>query len=257
MDAVMLAGGIPQPDDPLYAYTKGKPKALIDVGGKAMIQWVLDALNGAKNVDNIILVGLENLDGIKSEKPIYPIPNQDGLFENITAGTKKLLTLKPEAEYFLMVSSDIPAITAEMVEWVIEKSEESDHDLYYNVVERATMEKRFPGANRTFAKLRGTQLCGADLSVIRVKMVTHKQELWMRLADSRKSPIRQAAIIGFDTLLLILLRMTNLEQTARRVSKRVGIKARAIVSPYAELAMDVDKTHQLEILIKDRNQSRK
>ena len=255
MDVVMLAGGIPQPDDPLYPYTRGKPKALVEVGGKAMIQWVLDALNGAESVGNIILVGLENLDGIDSQKPIYPIPNQDGLFENIKAGTKKLSALNPEAKHFLMTSSDIPAITAEMVEWVIRKSEESDHDLYYNVVERETMEKRFPGANRTFLKLRRTQLCGADLSVIRVEMVTQNEDLWVRLAASRKSPLKQAALIGFDTLLLILFRMMNLEQTARRASKRIGVNARAIVSPYAELAMDVDKPHQLEILIKDRSQS--
>jgi GTP:adenosylcobinamide-phosphate guanylyltransferase len=257
MDVVMLAGGIPKPDDPLYPYTKGKPKALLDVGGRAMIQWVLDALNGAESVDRIVLVGLEDPGGITSEKPIYPIPNQGRLFENIKAGTKKLLELDPEAEYFLMTSSDIPAITAEMVEWVIKKSEESDHDLYYNVVERETMEERFPGANRTFAKLRGVELCGADLSVVRVEMVTHNEELWIRLAEARKSPLKQAALIGFDTLLMVLFRMTNLEQTARRASKRVGIDARAIVSPYAELAMDVDKPHQLEILIEDRRQSQR
>jgi GTP:adenosylcobinamide-phosphate guanylyltransferase len=255
MDVVMLAGGIPQPDDLLYPYTQGKPKALIDVGGKAMIQWVLDALNGAESVGNIILVGLDNLDGINSQKPIYPIPNQSGLFENIKAGAKKLSALNPETEYFLMISSDIPAITAEMVEWVIKKSAESDYDLYYNVVERETMERRFPGANRTFAKLRGMQLCGADLSVIRVEMVTHNEGLWMRLADARKSVFKQAALIGFDTLVLYLLHAMNLEQTTRQASKRIGINARAIVSPYAELAMDVDKPHQLEILIKDRSQS--
>jgi len=255
MDVVMLAGGIPRPEDPLYPYTKGKPKALVDVGGKAMIQWVLDALNGAKSVEDIILVGLENLKGITSQKRIHPVPNQGGMFENIKAGTEKLSALNPEAKYFLMCSSDIPAITADMVEWVIKKAKESDHDLYFNVVERETMEKRFPGANRTFAKLRGAEVCGADMGVLRAKAVTHNEELWIRLAASRKSVLKQAALIGFDTLLMFLFRTMNLEQVARQGSKRVGIKARAIISPYAELAMDVDKPHQLEILIEDRRQS--
>ena len=43
MDAIILAGGIPLPEDPLYSYSKGDAKALIDVAGKPMIQWVLDA----------------------------------------------------------------------------------------------------------------------------------------------------------------------------------------------------------------------
>ena len=57
MDAIVTAGGIPQPDDPLYVYAKGDAKALIDIAGKPMIQWVLDALSDAKNVDNVIEIG--------------------------------------------------------------------------------------------------------------------------------------------------------------------------------------------------------
>jgi NDP-sugar pyrophosphorylase family protein len=44
MDAIVIAGGIPEPGDPLYEYTQGQPKALLDIAGKPMVQWVLDAL---------------------------------------------------------------------------------------------------------------------------------------------------------------------------------------------------------------------
>lgn len=50
MDAIVIAGGIPRPEDPLYAYSHGDSKALIDVAGKPMIQWVLDALGDAKKI---------------------------------------------------------------------------------------------------------------------------------------------------------------------------------------------------------------
>jgi GTP:adenosylcobinamide-phosphate guanylyltransferase len=254
MDIVMLAGGVPQPEDVLYPYTKGKPKALLDVAGQPMIQWVLDALNGAESIGDIILVGLDDDSGITSQKPLHVIPNQAGMIENIKAGAEKLQELKPEAEYFLLTSSDIPAITSEMVEWTVNTSQESDHDVYYNVVERASMEKRFPGANRTYARLKGFEVCGADLGVLRLKMVTHNEELWTQLIASRKSVFKQAALIGVDTILMVLFRLTDLEETAQQLSRRVGINARAIISPYAELAMDVDKPHQLEILIKDCEQ---
>ena len=49
MDAIVTAGGIPQPGEPLYEYTLGASKAMLDVVGKPMIQWVLDALEGATN----------------------------------------------------------------------------------------------------------------------------------------------------------------------------------------------------------------
>ena len=49
MDALVVAGGIPKEGEPLYEYTQGLPKALLDVGGKhfqvlrrLMVWWSLD-----------------------------------------------------------------------------------------------------------------------------------------------------------------------------------------------------------------------
>jgi NDP-sugar pyrophosphorylase family protein len=64
MDAILTAGGIPLPEDPLYTYTNGDSKALVDVAGKPMIQWVLDALSDAKLVDNVIIIGLSPKSGV-------------------------------------------------------------------------------------------------------------------------------------------------------------------------------------------------
>jgi hypothetical protein len=58
-------------------------------------------------------------------------------------------------------------------------------------------------------------------------------------------------LIGFDTLFLLLFRMVTLDEAAQKVTKRLNIKGRAIVCPYAEVGMDVDKPFQLEILRKD------
>ncbi len=32
MDAIVLAGGVPDPDSPLYPDTKGKAKAMLEIG---------------------------------------------------------------------------------------------------------------------------------------------------------------------------------------------------------------------------------
>ena len=58
MIAIVTAGGIAAPGDPLYVETQGRPKALIDVAGKPMIQWVLEALHGASRVEHLVVVGL-------------------------------------------------------------------------------------------------------------------------------------------------------------------------------------------------------
>ncbi len=43
---------------PLYPYCNGLPKAMIPIGDKPMIQWVLDALAAAKTINRIVMIGL-------------------------------------------------------------------------------------------------------------------------------------------------------------------------------------------------------
>jgi NDP-sugar pyrophosphorylase family protein len=93
MDAIVTAGGIPNPEDPLYSFLKGDAKALVDVAGKPMIQWVLDALGGAKRVNNVIVVGLSPKSGVTCKKPLYFVSNQGRMLANIVAGVNKALEI--------------------------------------------------------------------------------------------------------------------------------------------------------------------
>jgi len=251
MDAIVAAGGIPQPGEPLYEYTRGGCKALLDVAGKPMIQWVLDALGTSSEVDNIVLIGLEPDSGVTCPKKLYFMPNQGGMIENLLAGLSEVMVHNPSATYVLAVSSDIPALKGEMVDWAIKTAMETQHDFYYNVVTRQVMEKRFPNSNRSYTHLKDAELCGGDMNVFRAITADSHEALWNKIVDSRKNVFKQAALIGYDTLLLLLLRAITVEQAAERVSKRLGIRGRAVICPYAEVAMDVDKPHQLEMLRAD------
>ena len=125
MDAIVTAGGIPGPDDPLYPHTQGKPKALLEVAGLPLIQWIFNALSGANKVDHVVVVGLdqEEGDGLVCDKSLTYTPNQGGMLQNLCAATLKLLEINPEANHVLTISSDIPAITPEMVDWAIVTAE--------------------------------------------------------------------------------------------------------------------------------------
>ncbi|HEX6035649.1 MAG TPA: NTP transferase domain-containing protein, partial [Anaerolineales bacterium] len=99
MDAIVTAGGIPRPEDPLYTYSYGDSKALIDVAGKPMIQWVLDALGSAKRVNNIIIVGLSPKSGVTCKKPLHYVSNQGRMLANIVAGINKALEINKRNKY--------------------------------------------------------------------------------------------------------------------------------------------------------------
>jgi len=258
MYAIVSAGGIPLPEEPLYPATQGRPKAMVDVAGKPMIQWVLDALDESKTIDTIVLVGLTEKSGLTCKKPLHYLPNQGKMLDNMRAGVEKAFELDKKVKHVLIVSSDIPAITGEMVDWVVETALETDDDVYYNIVTREVMEKRFPGSKRTYTHLKDMDVCGGDMNVARAKLITGETGLWEKITNARKSPLKQAALIGYDTLFLLLFRKLTLEKAAANIMKRLGITGRAIVCPYAEVGMDVDKPHQLEILREDlKKQQRK
>ena len=244
---MVTAGGIPKPDDPLFEFTQGKSKALLDVAGKPMAQWVLDALGASKSVDNVVVVGVAESSGLTCKKPLHFIPNQGGMLNNIIGAAHKIAEINPSAENVLIASSDIPTVTPEMVDWVIDQFQNGD-DMVFNVVERSTMETRFPNSQRTFTKLKGIEVCGGDMNMVSMETILAEDSIWPQIAAARKNPLKQASLIGFDTLLVVLLRLADLEGAAKRAGKNLGISARAIVAPYPEMAMDVDKVHHLETI---------
>ena len=251
MDAIVTAGGIPDPEDPLYTFLKGDAKALVDVAGKPMIQWVLDALGGAKHVNNVIIVGLSAKNQLTCKKPLYYVSNQGRMLANIVAGVNRAQELNRRNKYVLIVSSDIPTIKSEMVDWLIKTCMETKDDLYYGVCPRDVMEARFPDSRRTYTHLKDMDVCGADMNITHVRMATEHLDMWESLIGSRKSPLRQASLIGFGTLFALFTRRLTLEDAVRRVCERIGVKGRAIVWPHAEPCMDVDKPSQLELLRSD------
>lgn len=251
MDAVVTAGGIPQPGESLYPYTQGQSKAMLDMCGKPMIQWVLDAISSAKLVDNVVVIGLTKDSGVTCTKPLSFIPNQISMIENILAGIRKVLEINPPADRVLLASSDIPAITGEIVDWEVETTQQIEVDICYNVARRETIEARYPGSRRTYLRLKDVEVCGGDLNVLRTSVISRNMDIWQKLIDARKNPIQQASILGLDTLLLVLLHLVTLEGAVSKVTSRLHMTGRAIVTPYAELAMDVDKPSQLELMRSD------
>jgi NDP-sugar pyrophosphorylase family protein len=251
MNAIVTAGGIPQPGEPLYEVTQGGPKALLDIAGKPMVQWVLDALSGSENIKQVVLVSLPEDSGLTCKKPVAYVPNQGGMLQNVRAGIEMVLAIDPQAKHVLAVSSDIPAVTSEMVDWMVKTTMETDHDIYYSVIPKVVMEKRYPGSKRSFTHLKDMEICGGDMNVVRAKTVTANEELWEKIIASRKNVFKQAALLGYDNLFLLLLRQITIDNAVKRVTKRMDITGRVIVCPYAEVGMDVDKPHQLEMVRAD------
>jgi molybdopterin-guanine dinucleotide biosynthesis protein A len=249
LDALILAGGKTPPDDPLFDECPNGSRSLMTLHGKPMVQWVIDALDASEAVADLYVIGLSEEFGLSATKPIHYLPDQGDMFENIRNGAIHTYNNRPEREKILLASSDIPAIQPQMVDWLASQiAADPAKMLYYNVITQQTMEERFPNASRSYVRFKDVAVCGGDLNAIDKRLFTIERPLWHKLTTARKHPLRQAGMIGFDTLLLIALRLITLESAVKKVCRRLNLDAKALLCPYAEMGMDADKPHQLAIL---------
>jgi molybdopterin-guanine dinucleotide biosynthesis protein A len=247
IDAVILAGGVPQKEDLLYTYTQGRPKALLDVAGKPMGQWVLDALTRAPGIGGIIVVGLEEGKGLASSKVHTYLADRGSMLGNALAGLDCVLSANPQAEQVLMVGCDIPLLTSEMVEAMLALADDPGVDIYHSLVARATMEARFPDSRRSYARFADGHFAAGDIHVVAPHIGHAHRNLWQGLMDGRKHIAKQALHLGPLFLTRYLSGRLTIAELEARVQRKFGLNARAVEVEYAEMGMDCDKPFQLEI----------
>ncbi len=251
MDVLVLAGGGFSKANPIYPLAGDQPKSMVPIAGKPMAQWVLDALSGAELIDSVAVIGLDESCGLHCGKALSFLPDTDSLLQNIQRGAAYFLQANPADSHMLTVSADIPAVTAEIIDTCIRLFSAREFDVYYSVVENTTMENRYPGSRRTYVKLQDGQVCGGDVNCIRKQAALDPDSAWSGLIRNRKNPIKQASMIGWGTLLMLIAGRLTLDEAASRVCHRLGIKGKAVKMPFPEIGMDVDKPFQHSIVERD------
>ena len=250
MEAIITVGGTPKPGKPLYEYTQGGLKAFLEINGKPLVQYALDAMGEAKHIERVVLVSLDEGSGVKCKKPLAFVPHREGMVDNIRAGVEKVLELNPGAEYVLIGVSDTPTYSPEMIDWAIEAALETRHDAYYYLITREVFEKRFPDSNRTYVWMKDIEVSGGTLGILSTKLMTSDLDIWGKIIARRKSVWKGGLTLGFTNLIKILLRRLSVEEATNALEDRLGISGRTIFSPYAGLAFDVDEDQELEYLRK-------
>jgi NDP-sugar pyrophosphorylase family protein len=248
MDALVVAGGKPGPEDPLYPYTNGDPKAVIPMGERTMLERVIDALQDAEHIEEIIVVGIGHDHGMTFKRPVHHLEDQGSMMANGKAGLDWLKEHDPTPRMVVGVSADIPTLTGDIVDDLIEACRPWQHILYYTVVTPEKMEKRFPNSARTYVQFKETPVAGGDMFLIHTQIADTEPELLEAFSNARKHAWKLARLVGFGTLLKFLLHRLSLAEVEQIGQKILSGPVKVIISPHAEIAMDADKPHQVDLL---------
>jgi molybdopterin-guanine dinucleotide biosynthesis protein A len=248
MIAIVTAGGQIEANHPLYSATHGGLKSMMMIAGKPMIQWVLDALSRSTSISRVIVVGLPPETDLACAHPMSLLHNTGSMIGNIRAGAAEGRLLEPGESHALLATGDIPALRSETVDWMTCQFKDPEQDIYYTLVERKALEAEFPGARFSYYHLKDMQVVSGQVRCFRLDAALEESPLWKRLSTSGGGPFRQASILGYDATLFLMLRQLSLKAAESAVCKRLGIKGTAVLCPYPEIGMDVDRPAQLEIM---------
>jgi molybdopterin-guanine dinucleotide biosynthesis protein A len=248
IDAIILAGGELDKADPLLEYAQVQKKALIKIAGKEMVRYVVEAIAGSSRVGRIFIVGLSAEDGTEFAAPVEYVEAAGGMLDNLVAGIERVMEVDPDVEKVVTSSADIPLLTTEMVDYFVDTCLETDHDLYYTIVEKSTMEARFPGSGRSFVPLRSGSFAGGDINMAKVSAIQANLPLARQFSESRKNIWQQVRLLGFGTLIKFAFRRLTIADAEQVASRALGCQGRAVITPYPEMGMDVDKPHQLDMV---------
>ncbi len=148
----------------------------------------------------------------------------------------------------LVTTADHPLLTTAMVERFLDLAAVEPADLVAGLVAEDTIRAALPSTRRTFLRFRDGGFSGANLFLLAGSGAAAVLAFWRRVEGERKRPWRIARALGPGLLFAYLSRRLSLEAAMAKASVRIGGRARAVVLPFAEAAVDVDRPADLELV---------
>lgn len=239
MNCIVLAGSKGKSSDSL-----GVNKAMVEINGRPMIQYVIEVLLSIPSIESIVIVGEKEPMAFLVKEQVKGIIQATGdMIGNVIEGEKFF----NDNKNILLVSSDIPMITREAILDFIDKSKEYSVDLCYPIIERSTCENKYPGVKRTYLKLKEGTFTGGNIFYVTARAVRECARNFDEFIARRKKPLQMVRILGITFLIKLLLGILTIEELERRAEKVVKLTGKAIITEFAEIGTDVDKDSDLEI----------
>jgi len=251
MNCDVMAGGRPESHETLFNLTMGGLKACLEIGEKSVVEWVIAALREAPSIEEILVVGIDEPENLASKGSLQWLSAKDSLVANGLAAVNWIQLNWDDDSPVLFCAGDIPAINGAIVERFVKVCQPFDKGVYYPMVRKEDMERRFPSSKRTFVRLADQSLAGGDMMVLQPKLAVENRELLDSLVQGRKHAWKLAKMIGPMTLIRFLLRQLNIKEVEATATRLIGQPVEIILSPDAELAMDLDKPEHFVILRSD------
>jgi len=251
MTAIVLAGDRTKADS-LINHANAGSKAMIDLDGIPMVRRVLNSLRSARVVKAIHMSGPEAsevatdaaLQGWVDEGEIDW--REPGASPS-TSAYNTMRKLAPE-EAILLTTADHPLLTSEIVDAFGRQSLADDVDVAVGLAPYALVAEAYPGIKKTVLHFSDGDFCGCNLFAFITPEGRRAARFWRKIEQQRKKPLVVIGLLGWWAVIRYRLGWLSLEEALAKLSKRLGLRIRAVILPYANAAIDVDSIADLMLV---------
>jgi len=209
-----------------------------------MVLRVLDALGTADEVDRRILCGppqsvidqRKDLRSLISSGGVRWVENQ----QTPAASTYSVLQSLENVAPVLVTTADHALLTAQIVDTFCAQARNSGGDIAVGLALHESVLAAFPNTQRTATKLRDAAYCSCNLFAFLTPRAHQLADMWRRVEQERKKPLRVISVLGWVAVLRYLTGRLTLAEAEKRILRRLGIHARAVILPFPEAAVDID-----------------
>jgi GTP:adenosylcobinamide-phosphate guanylyltransferase len=234
--------------DPLAAEAGVTHKCLVPIGGRPLLAHVLAALAG---VDGIVSVRIAVEAG--AEAMLAPIAAASGLPVKFTVAADNL----PDSVYAAAEGIDTPIIittadnvllTPHAVRQVADRLAAGD-DGVLALARKEDVLFAHPQGQRRFYHFRDGAFSNCNLYGLSQRGLA-LAETFREGGQFAKNPMRLGRAFGFFNLLLIRFGLVTLDRAMKRLGRRFGVQASALVLADGAHAIDVDNRRTYDIAAK-------
>ena len=251
MTAIVLAGDRTKADS-LINHSKAGSKAMIDIDGTA---------HGAQGAEFPARLpgGQQDMPGgpeaseVATDEPLAKwvedgevIWSEPGVSPS-TSAYQAMRALDPE-EAVLLTTADHPLLTPEIVDAFGRQSLADDVDVAVGLAPHALVLEAYPGIKKTVLHFSDGDFCGCNLFAFITPEGRRAARFWRKIEQQRKKPLVVIGLLGWWAVIRYRLGLLSLEEALAKLSKRLGLRMRAVILPYANAAIDVDSIADLMLV---------
>lgn len=240
MTAALILAGTRKGGDKLAEAEGVSHKTLIEIGGRTMIERVVDAIRASGRIDRIVvsinkpkLIKIPGVEAIRSSK---------SLAESVIEGVG--VTGAP----VFVTTGDHALLQPDWIRHFID-SAPPEGDFALALARAETVQAETPETERTFYKLADGSFSGCNMFYMRTPEALRGVELWREFEQLRKQPLKMLQRLGPRAIFAYTTGRLTTARVAKEVERMTGgLTANVVEMPFGRSAIDVDKPADLDLV---------